>query len=202
MIKKNSKIISIIMIGMLLFLTSSYFSAVSAKGLGYRWSSKTASVQFNVPFNDVWKDAIQAAMNTWNNVPDANTSDTATHLPQLSITSSTVSNKFNTINSTAYTWSGLMTPTSSNGILSSVLITNNLRYTFNVGAAADKLDIQVNNTHELGHALGVAHCHELNETHNSGDSANTMYPNVYFKSTSQRSLESYDTASVQLIYWN
>ncbi|MBB3108098.1 putative Zn-dependent protease [Paenibacillus phyllosphaerae] len=205
-VSKNKTTITMIALGIVVFVGTSYVSTVQAKGLGYRWYSKTTAVQFNVPFNDTWKTPIQAAMSSWNNVADANTSDSATSLPKLSVTTTDVENDFYTVNSTSYPWSGKMFPTkyTSGGkeYLSATDIAFNLRYSFTNGAEENKIDIQVNAAHELGHALGVAHCHEEGETHNSGDSNNTMYPSVFFNTTYQRSLESYDTASFQLIYWD
>jgi Matrixin. len=74
-------------------------------------------------------------------------------------------------------------------------------YTFTAGAASNKYDMQTVATHELGHAIGVAHCHEVNETSCfSATCPSNVMMCVIYDNSMRRKLTDYDTSSKQLIY--
>lgn len=75
------------------------------------------------------------------------------------------------------------------------------------GVSPDGLDKQSVIVHELGHAIGIVHCHELDANGvDSGDClswtcpSNVMSPTLDVNTT-KRNLTDYDIASKQLIYW-
>lgn len=80
--------------------------------------------------------------------------------------------------------------------------TSSRTFTFTVGAASNKYDIQTVATHELGHAIGVAHCHEKGESpcFSTTCSSNVMMREISSNST-RRTLTDYDKSSKQVIYW-
>ncbi len=136
-------------------------------------------------------------MTSWNNVKN---SHNETIVP-MAFTSN--SNHVNKIYSTSgETWIGKNFPTHSNGILSAdSVVFNSGSYTFTVGAKPGKYDIQSVAVHELGHALGIAHCHQNGETScfSNTCSSNVMNPTIHNNST-RRNLTSYDSASKRTIY--
>lgn len=198
--KKINKL-GILLLAMVLLFSAFCIGANAAKGrksLGYKWSNKYSSVYFYCGFNNTWKDAISAGMSSWNAVKEISTNKTV--VPMYFTSSSSSNNKiYSTSNQT---WLGKMFPTASNGVLTAASIAfNSGDYSYTVGAASGKYDIQTIATHELGHAIGVAHCHEEGEspcfspTCTSNVMKRTTAPN-----TTRRTLTDYDKASKQVIY--
>lgn len=188
----------ILLCGFLLFCISFLVSKESfARDLGCKWINENNPVTFDVNFNDVWKNAIIAGMNTWNSVDSK--------VP-MSVTSdgNSSSNDITAVNDTTVTWVGKMFPTTYPGggwtYLSQADISFNLRYSFSSTAEVGKYDIQSVATHELGHAIGIAHCHDSDSAHLSSDSTFTMYNYSFTNSTIARTLESYDINSKTTIY--
>jgi len=89
-----------------------------------------------------------------------------------------------------------------------VRIELNLRYEWVIGAVPGKADVQSAVAHELGHALGIAHCHVILENEEGEDISNcgssTCPNNVmsprYLGGTVRRTLQAYDIGSYQVIY--
>lgn len=187
---------------LVLLLASTFIISANAveprKDLGYRWNDASATVYFYCGFNDTWKNAISAGMISWNNVLN---NDNEIIVPMAFTGNSSHSNRI--YSTSGQTWLGKMFPTSSSGILTAASIAfNSGDYTFTVGAVSGRYDIQTVATHELGHAIGVAHCHERTETSCFSDtcSTNVMQPTVPSNYT-RRNLTSYDTSSKKIIYW-
>ena len=173
-------------------------AAEARKSLGYKWSNTYSSVYFYCGFNEIWKNAIRSGMSSWNAVKEPGTDKTI--VPMYFTNYSSHSNKiYSTSNQT---WLGKMFPTQSNGVLTAASIAfNSGDYSFTVGAASGKYDIQTVATHELGHAIGVAHCHEQGESpcFSPTCSSNVMMRTISSNST-RRTLTDYDKASKQVIY--
>lgn len=71
---------------------------------------------------------------------------------------------------------------------------------FSFGTAeAETYDFASTVLHELGHALGIAHCHEKNESCSYECSANVMNPNGAIGAT-KMVLQDYDKASLVVVY--
>lgn len=77
----------------------------------------------------------------------------------------------------------------------------NLGYRTSIGATINSRDFQSLVEHELGHALGVAHCHKqgASSCFSSTDTRNVMNPDVPYGSN-RRTLTEYDIGSYQAIY--
>ena len=95
-----------------------------------------------------------------------------------------------------------MSPVLQSGNLSSFTITFNLQdFSFSTSAESGKHDIQTISLHELGHAIGIAHCHEIGASScfSTTCTSNVMKP-TSSTNTTRRSLQPYDSASKQSIY--
>jgi len=165
---------------------------------GYKWSNKSATVYFYCGLNSNWRNAISAGMTTWNNVKGFNNE---TIVPLGFTTNSNHANKIY-VTTSNQNWLGITYPyTDGNGSLVNVEIAFNTgKFDFATGAVSGKYDIQSVATHELGHALGIAHCHEIGSTcFSSTCSSNVMQPTIP-TNTVRRNLTSYDSSSKQVIY--
>ncbi|MFG6342799.1 MAG: matrixin family metalloprotease [Lachnospiraceae bacterium] len=191
--------IFLFMMALLCTFSVSVKAAEARKGLGYKWSDKYATVYFYCGFNDTWKNAISAGMSSWNAVKETSTNKSI--VPLAFTSNSSHSNKIYT--TSGVTWIAYTFPDQSNGIYNSANIAFNTgSCSFTVGAASGKYDIQTVATHELGHAIGVAHCHEEGDTScfSATCSSNVMMRTIS-KNSTRRTLTDYDTASKQVIYW-
>lgn len=166
--------------------------------LGFQWP--------NVPSTILWycgeltasqRQAAQAAMNTWNTVHASSGSELLTSI----ITSDS---------STTYNWiffdnldPGVVArtfPSPETGYVESVTIRMSNDYAFSIGASSNAYDFQSVILHELGHAYGIAHCHEVgNDCGVIGCPNNVMSPTLSVN-TLRRSLQTYDIINYQYIY--
>ena len=168
--------------------------------LGYKWAAKDSRVLFYCNLNDTWKNSINIAMNRWNEVKDFNTNS---DIVPLALSEN--SNRENKIycSTTSQLWLAKTFPEVSNKNITSVdIVFNTKDYSYILGAAAGKYDIVSVAVHELGHAIGIAHCHELSDSScfSSTCLSNVMNPEIP-DNTRRRELTGYDSSSKQRIYW-
>lgn len=77
------------------------------------------------------------------------------------------------------------------------IVINTGEHNFTDGAKPGYYDIQSVIQHELGHILGIAHCHETG----GNGCQNTMHWQTLENTTHQRYLKDYDISSKETIYW-
>ena len=177
--------------------TLSANAAEPRKSIGYKWENKSNTVYFYCGFNSVWKEALSASMTSWNNVKNVNNE---TIVPMAFTSNSSHSNKIYA--TSGQTWLAKMFPTVTGEYFDTVKIAfNSGDFAFSVGAVSGKYDIQSVATHEMGHAIGIAHCHEQTETTCSIGTCptNVMNPSIA-SNTIRRDLTAYDTSSKKVIY--
>lgn len=172
-------------------------SPAEAKDLGYRWHK--SNVYFNSDFSSSQRTAIQSAMSKWNAVKTSDGDPMVT----FHLTTSTADNSINYINNYK-SWVGYCSVTKSGTNLVAVQIWLDSGYQWSTSAQSGKYDIQTVVQHELGHALGIAHCHEWAEDGYGPCWSYTCLSNVMYPvaRTNYRNvtLSDYDIASYQLIY--
>lgn len=95
-----------------------------------------------------------------------------------------------------------MYPNPTNGYMETFqILLNNGSYQFSNGAYSGKVDFQSVVTHELGHALGVSHCHNASES-TCGTSQcpyNVMNPTLSL-GQARRTLMNYDISTYRALY--
>ena len=175
-------------------------SAVEArKNTGKKWESTPCNVAFYTTYEGTKKNYIQYAMNKWNAVrsPDGD------KLVTFSLTTDGGStNRISYVNGSQLYVAHTYTYPINSPTIESVEIVVNEDYTNSTSPTSSTYDFQTIIQHELGHALGVARCHEAGETScfSSTCSQNVMNPELA-KGEKRRTLQEYDTASYQYIYY-
>lgn len=171
--------------------------------LGARWRSCPCTITVENNWNSSYDTAINNAINTWNSVRDPN----GNRLITFEFTYGTgdiqirTGNLLDGTNAQCY-FDGMDGDEFSYfDDLSDCAILMNDDDRYAIGAVNDKIDVQSLILHELGHCLGVAHCHENGDEScfSSTCSSNVMQP-VLPRGVMRRSLVSYDTASYIIIY--
>ncbi|MCI8349610.1 MAG: matrixin family metalloprotease [Oscillospiraceae bacterium] len=170
---------------------------------GLKWPPTITNVKFQCvgTFSSSQKTAIRAAMNKWNAVkaPDGDS------LRTLSLTTSESANKIKWYNSGIDGWQGKMVEVPGMGGIfesATILLADNVSWS--TTGASNAYDMQTIVEHELGHALGVAHCHEnpqRSDCYSSTCSKNVMNP-TSARGRVRTTLQEYDKASYILIYWD
>lgn len=174
-------------------------SDIQAKSLGFRWENKYSTVYFYCGFNSTWKNAISAGMESWNEVKDISSKSTIVPMK--------INNDSSNLNRICIAQNekeiARIYPKYTNGILDWVMVVFNTGdYSFTSSGTSGSFDIQSIATHELGHAIGVAHCHEIGESCNSSTcSSNIMNPTIK-ENTIRRTLTDYDKSSKRVNYLN
>lgn len=192
---KRNKIITSIVV---FILTLSSFTVIaSAKNLGFWWHGTPKTVYvYTGSLNTTEKYIATVSMNTWNAV---RTTDN-----QLMVTFTSTQNDFGADGRIQYgyigSYAGYCEAYHDGDELRTFIIYLNQNFQYYVGAAVGKYDYQTIFTHELGHALGVAHCHESGETCNSPTCSTNVMNRLAQTNYIRRILKSYDIASYQYIY--
>lgn len=177
---------------------------------GYHWADKNATIKF-YPLGVAFRTEIEDAMATWNEVTDYRTGEP---IVPMSLTSDgDCLNLIVTMNDG--TASGLLGKTRTiydeqTGEIDYVTISLNMDMPIRSGPnkfEPEYYDAQSIILHELGHAIGIAHCHEKGEAgeeekcYSQTCSSNVMRPSLA-PNTQLRTLAEYDIASKQLIYFD
>ena len=180
------------------------------KATGRYWANVPRNVYFyfdeststRVEASDA-SSAIQSAMNAWNAVRDGSGNKMVT-LGLTSDSSSANTIKFILLPLTnMFEYAGRTEYTPEEGTeIESAKVWLNARYLWATDGSDDGLDTQTIVQHELGHVLGVAHCHETDESScfSATCSSNVMQPTFYYGDV-YRSFTDYDTSSYIVIYW-
>lgn len=170
----------------------------TAGATGIKWANPPRYIYFRNELGTKWTSSIQRAMNTWNAVKTTS----GEMMIHLGLTSN--SNEKNVIRSGDLTLGSnhlaVMRPT-TNGLNSfvSVEIVIDLGNNYITdGANSMSVDMESLILHELGHALGIGHCHSGNEICRYG-SGNVMDPTLA-KNTKRRTLREYDKSTYRSIY--
>lgn len=170
----------------------------SRKSFGYKWDNTPRTVNYYCTFTGSEKTAVQNAMNTWNNVKSATTGG---NMVTMAISNNKRSEcSIEMVNDASLPLSHCEPDVLGYSILGMAIYFNQA-YGISIGATTGKYDLQSLATHELGHSIGIKHCHESGETCISSTcTSNAMNPVAELNSTSRRNLQLYDTSSYQYIY--
>jgi hypothetical protein len=187
---------------LIVFITASIFIlsiSVSSLSFGYKWTNTPRTVYFSSNMDSIGRSEIQKAMTKWNQVKVKNLSPV-----YMILSSSSQQNSIDYQNSFQSYVAYCNISHSTTEIFSVNIDLNTYYYNFSQGAVAGCYDVQSIVLHELGHGLGIRHCHEAGDSDPCWSptcNANVMYRLVY-TNTTKRSFQPYDTASYQSIYWN
>ena len=174
---------------------------------GVRWEDCPSTVYFSCSDNiqNSYKTVIRLAMNKWNAVKTPNGGSMIT----LSL------DDINGYNEIRYDYiesgaPGYMECDDTLGedpeigpvfLYTDILLSEDVRWS--TTGASNAYDVLTVVEHELGHALGVAHCHEPNtrtKCYSSTCLKNVMNPNITI-GQKRTTLQEYDKSSYTLIYW-
>lgn len=167
---------------------------------GSYWANKQANVYFQLQdLSGEEKVAVRAAMNTWNAVKNFSGNKMITFYDTTN-PSTAKGNRIYTITDENDGFMGKCNRYPGSGAISYVEIYINRAHHLRIGATSGYHDFQSVVVHELGHALGVAHCHEQGSTCSYSTCSDfVMNPNVP-TARNRRTLTSYDKSSYQVIY--
>ncbi len=164
------------------------------------WPKTPTTVYFTCQFTGSERAACQYAMGAWNNVL-AFDGDRMVRLEMTTSPSepySEITRRYDK----DWGYAGYCVHHPETGPLTWVEIWINDDLPYSVGAKPGTRDLQSIVVHELGHALGVAHCHELGTSCFLDPftcSSNVMNPSVPY-TQNRRVLSDYDKGSYRAIY--
>lgn len=171
----------------------------------YEWQG-TKTVYFDNGYtlwnNMDYTNCVKRAMGTWNSV----TTSSGDHMVTL-LTSGSRSNKIIQVHKPNAGWVGFsniypkLTTVPPHTKISYVVVELNTSYNLADGKKTNAYDVQGIIQHELGHCLGIAHCHELGQSPcNKTCINNTMHRTPILNSVEHRYLKVYDKDSKRIIY--
>lgn len=165
--------------------------------MGFYWHNTPRTVYLDISnLPSSFQTEAVGAMNIWNKVRSLNGKKMVT------FAKGTYGNTFSNISYTAIDnrYIGYTKHYYSGNALSSVTIYLNSSKPLTVGPNPNSYDVKTVLVHELGHALGIAHCHEIGSSCFSPTcSINVMNPETPVNET-RTVLRAYDTSSYQMIY--
>ncbi len=169
----------------------------SRMALGCYWPDTPCDVFFRCDFATEKREEVRDAMQEWNSIRSYSNH----YMVSMFLTRD--ENETNRIfddpvvQAVAYTYHYY----SDGGALYRVEIGLRSSYRFSVGGSATSFDIRTVVQHELGHALGVAHCHEQNDTScfSATCSQNVMNPSIAMGEV-RTTFQAYDIGSYKNIY--
>lgn len=183
----------------ILFCVGCCCMPASAKSLPYRWYK--TSIPFNCYFSANQRAAVTRACGKWSDVRTTNGKQMLSlYVVQDSVT---VDNVVKFESGLGFGRVAYCLPNPEKGELQAVTIKLESGKKWSVGKAKGCYDIQTIVQHELGHAIGIAHCHEASEGSGPCWSAtclkNVMYP-IARTNYQNITLTDYDISSYRLIY--
>lgn len=174
---------------------------------GSKWAANNRNISIQCLFGNDQLAAVQRAVNSWNSVNDLQGDDIIT----LNLTTSYTGNSidFRSMSTDIAGYTELNDDNSANEIKSATVYLNSL-HSWATDGTSYCLDIESVALHELGHFLGIAHCHEQADMPagqeegpcwSSACLTNVMNP-ITEKGEVNTTLKSYDTSSYIVIYMN
>ena len=167
---------------------------------GYYWPNIPRTVYIDLSYlpNEYYSSAV-AAMNVWNQVRSYDNEQMVTFQPSSNSTGPTGSKI--TVESLEPGMSGHTEVSSSGYALTAVHIKLNAGETYSTNTAPNTYDVQTVIMHELGHSLGVRHCHEEWEDSCFSPTCilNVMQWQILHNEY-RRTLQDYDRSSYQAVY--
>lgn len=164
------------MTGIISFAVFTNPTSVYAKSMGHKWPDTVDYIFFTYPavdptsevdapmFTTAEHSAVDAAFRAWNTLPYSYS------IPQAKTFFLSGSMQTNNVITKPVSWGypedalAYTEMNSPNGIASAATIKLNRNYTFSAGIPAGTYHLQSLIMHELGHVLGIAHCHEKEES--------------------------------------
>ena len=169
--------------------------------LAFKWPDVPCTLFWDCgTFTSSQRTAIQNAMHVWNAVQATDGSEL---LLSVVTTDSSLTDNQIFVDYIADSKAIAKTyPTPETGYLQNVIIRLSKNSTFTIGATSNSYDLQSVVMHELGHAYGIAHCHEEGEASPCSITGcpNNVMNRTLAKNTNRRVLTTYDIINYQYIY--
>ena len=184
-------------------------SGAPRKSNGSYWPSNVTNIYFSYSsdqFNTTEAGQLSIALGRWNSANNRTEADTlGVNKKYMYLTTGTSNNRI----SYPVSWVGMgydssfvavCDPYPDTGAISQVSIYLNPNKSFSVSSQAGKYHLQSIIVHEAGHALGVAHCHELGETCRSSTCGTNVMTRDIDPGEVRCALQPYDYSSYYVIY--
>ena len=202
-LKKYKLFLMSLVILMVLFLPIYTYANTTAPllNLGRKWYDTPKDMYFKCYFDTAERNAVLAAMNKWNSVKDPEGNSIVTMHLTTELTPNEVRYGYS-----FGEWVGKcqLNPELGQEEIEAVTVYIEGDVNWSTTGAADAYDVQTVVMHELGHALGIAHCHEKSEGPGPCWSAtclkNVMNPLTDFGDVNH-TFQEYDIASYMMIYY-